>query len=47
MEASTRTARRWLESCEASGLVECDRSGAGWRWRAVAEIGGDTLPEEK
>jgi predicted ArsR family transcriptional regulator len=32
---STRSALRWLESLEASGLVECNRSGKPWIWRPV------------
>lgn len=34
MEASKRTALRWLEVAEGVGLVECDRSRQPWRWRA-------------
>lgn len=32
MEASYRTALRWLEVAEGVGLVDCDRSGTTWRW---------------
>ena len=33
MEASKRTALRWLEVAESVGLVDCDRTGQPWRWR--------------
>jgi len=32
MEASKRTALRWLEVAEGVGLVDCDRSRPAWRW---------------
>lgn len=34
MEASKRTALRWLAVAEGIGLVECDRSRSAWRWTA-------------
>lgn len=34
MEASKRTALRWLEVAEGVGLVDCDRSRPTWRWSA-------------
>jgi DNA-binding IclR family transcriptional regulator len=33
LETHTRTAQRWLESWEASGMVECDRTRQPWIWR--------------
>lgn len=32
MEASKRTALRWLAVAEGIGLVDCDRSRPTWRW---------------
>ena len=32
MEATKRTALRWLEVAEGLGLVQCDRTRPAWRW---------------
>lgn len=37
MDASYRTALRWLEVAEGFALVDCDRSGSTWRWSARPE----------
>ena len=37
MDASYRTALRWLEVAEGLGLVDCDRSRSTWRWLSRRE----------